>query len=124
MSMNARSLLFAFLALAAAGAHAQQVWPSKPIRWLVPFPPGGPADVVARVVAQGLAERVGQPNIVENRSGAAGNIAHETVAKAPPDGYTLLFVVPSIVTNPFYFKASIDPFHDLTPVIHLDNASL
>jgi tripartite-type tricarboxylate transporter receptor subunit TctC len=124
MLTNFRSLLFTLLALAAAGAHAQQVWPSKPIRWLVPFSPGGPADVVARVVAQGLAERVGRPNIVENRPGAAGNVAHDVAAKAAPDGYTLLFVVPSIITNPFYFKASVDPFKELASVIHLDNASL
>ena len=98
--------------------------PSKPIRWIVPFPPGGPADVVTRMLSAKLAERVGQPGIVENRGGAGGNVGHEAAAKAAPDGYTVVFVVPAIVTNPFFLKASIDPFRELAPVIHLDSASM
>src|SRR3954465_12053815 len=116
-------LAAALLALVASGAFAQD-WPTKPIRWLVPFAPGGPADVVTRIVAASLGERVGQPNIVENQPGAGGNIAHANAAKAAADGHTLLFVVPSVITNPFYMKAAIDPFRDLAPVIHLDNASM
>src|SRR5690348_8690768 len=116
-------LAAALLFSVALTAQAQQ-WPSKPIRWIVPFAPGGPADVVTRIVAAGLGERVGQPNIVENQPGAGGNIAHANVAKAPGDGYTLVFVVPSVITNPFYMKAAIDPFRDLAPVIHLDVASM
>src|SRR6185295_9255657 len=92
--------------------------------WLVPFAPGGPADVVARIVAAGLAERTGQPNPVENQAGASGNIAHGAAGKATPDGHTLVFVVPAVITNPFYMKAAVDPFRDLAPVIHLDNASM
>jgi tripartite-type tricarboxylate transporter receptor subunit TctC len=103
--------------------HAQD-WPTKPIRWLVPFAPGGPADVVARIVAAGLSERSGQPNVVENQPGAGGNIAHAAASKSAPDGHTVVFVVPSIITNPFYMKASVDPFRELAPVIHLDNASM
>src|SRR3954470_16153143 len=121
--INRMRLVAALLGLFASGALAQE-WPSKPIRWLVPFAPGGPADVVTRIVAASLGERVGQPNIVENQPGAGGNIAHANAAKAPADGYTLLFVVPSVVTNPFYMKAAIDPFRDLAPAIHLDNASM
>ena len=102
----------------------EAAWPTKPIRWLVPFAPGGPADVVARILAAGLAERTGQPNVVENQPGAQGNIAHAAASKSAPDGYTVLFVVPSVITNPFYLKASIDPFRDLAPVIHLDSASM
>jgi tripartite-type tricarboxylate transporter receptor subunit TctC len=114
-----------FFAVFCATALAQeQPWPSKPVKWLVPFAPGGPADVVARIVAAGLAERIGQPNVVENHPGASGNIAHATASKAPPDGNTLLFVVPAVITNPFYLKAAADPFRDLAPVIHLDNASM
>lgn len=101
-----------------------QEWPAKPVRWLVPFAPGGPADVVARIVAAGLAERTGQPNPVENQAGASGNIAHAAASKAPADGHTLVFVVPAVITNPFYMKAAVDPFRDLAPVIHLDNASM
>ena len=106
-----------------SSAFAQD-WPAKPVRWLVPFAPGGPADVVARILAAALAERTGQPNVVENQPGAGGNIAHAAASKSAPDGHTVLFVVPSVVTNPFYMKASVDPFHDLAPVIHLDNASM
>jgi len=101
-----------------------QDWPTKPVRWIVPFAPGGPADVVARIVAAGLAERTGQPNPVESQAGASGNIAHAAAAKAAPDGHTLVFVVPAVITNPFYMKAAVDPFRDLAPLIHLDNASM
>ena len=119
-------MLRIFLLLLIAG-HAwgqEPSWPTKPIRWLVPFAPGGPADVVARILAGGLQERTGQPNIVENQPGAQGNIAHGAASKSPPDGHTVLFVVPSVITNPFYLKASIDPFRELSPVIHLDVASM
>ena len=113
------------LAAFALCAHAQEpAWPTKPVRWLVPFAPGGPADVVTRIVAAGLAERSGQPNVVENQAGAGGNIAHAAASKSAPDGHTVVFVVPSVITNPFYIKASVDPFRDLAPVIHLDNASM
>jgi tripartite-type tricarboxylate transporter receptor subunit TctC len=90
----------------------------------VPFAPGGPADVVSRIIAAGLAERTGQPNIVDNQPGAQGNIAHAAASKSLPDGHTVLFVVPSVITNPSYLKSSIDPFRDLAPVIHLDIASM
>src|SRR5438309_5959818 len=128
--MKARHLTAAFVAattmFAASAAQAQTAgaWPSKPIRWIVPFPPGGPADVVTRMLSAKLAERVAQPAIVENRGGAGGNVGHEAAARAAPDGYTVVFVVPAIVTNPFFLKASIDPFRELAPVIHLDSASM
>ena len=113
------------LLLVSMPALAQEpAWPTKPVRWLVPFAPGGPADVVSRILAAGLAERTGQPNIVDNQPGAQGNIAHAAASKSPPDGHTVLFVVPSVITNPFYLKSSIDPFRDLAPVIHLDIASM
>src|SRR5256712_11265860 len=128
--MKARHLTAAFVAattmFAASAARAQtaEAWPSKPIRWIVPFPPGGPADVVTRMLSAKLAERVGQPGIVENRAGAGGNVGHDAASKAAPDGHTVVFVVPAIVTNPFFLKASIDPFRELAPVIHLDSASM
>src|SRR5436189_365008 len=111
------------LLVVALSAQAQD-WPTKPVRWLVPFAPGGPADVVTRIVAAALQERTGQPNVVENQPGAGGNIAHAAASKAGADGHTVVFVVPSVITNPFYMKASVDPFKDLAPVIHLDNASM
>ena len=110
--------------LAVSLAQAQSAWPSKPIRWIVPFPPGGPADVVTRLLSSKLAERTGQAGVVENRAGAGGNVGHEAAAKSPADGTTVLFVVPAIITNPFFLKASIDPFKELAPVIHLDSASM
>ena len=122
---KAMRIFAAFLLGVALAAHGQEpVWPTKPVRWLVPFAPGGPADVTARIVAAGLAERTGQPNVVENQAGAGGNIAHGAAAKSSPDGHTVVFVVPSLVTNPFYMKAAVDPFRDLAPVIHLDDASM
>jgi len=117
----AAAVLFAL----ALPAQAQEpAWPTKAIHWLVPFAPGGPADVVTRILAAALAERTGKPNVVENQPGAGGNIAHLAASKAAPDGHTVVFVVPSVVTNAFYMKASVDPFRELAPVIHLDNASM
>jgi len=117
----AAAVLFAL----ALPAQAQEpAWPTKAIHWLVPFAPGGPADVVTRILAAALAERTGKPNIVENQPGAGGNIAHLAASRAAPDGHTVVFVVPSVVTNTFYMKASVDPFRELAPVIHLDNASM
>jgi tripartite-type tricarboxylate transporter receptor subunit TctC len=118
-------LLAAAMCAFALGAQAQEpMWPTKPIHWLVPFAPGGPADVVARILAAALSERTGKANIVENQPGAGGNIAHLAASKAAADGHTVVFVVPSVITNPFYMRASVDPFRELAPVIHLDSASM
>src|SRR4051812_2410762 len=82
-------LAFLILISISMGAAAQ-AFPNKPIRWVVPFPPGGGADFTARTIAQKLSENIGKPVIVENRAGAGGNIGTEVVARAAPDGYTLL----------------------------------
>src|SRR5215212_834435 len=105
MSKLAKSLLvsFALCAITAGASHAQ-AWPTKPVRWIVPFAAGGPADVIARVVGPKLSERLGQPVIVDNRVGGNSNIGHEAAARSAPDGYTILYVVPNIVTNPPLFK--------------------
>ena len=84
-----RALALLVLAGACAGAFAQE-WPSKPIRFIAPNLPGGPTDILARLIGQRLAESLGQPVVIENRAGAAGNIGTEAAAKSPPDGYTLV----------------------------------
>ncbi len=113
-----RRILVLFAALAAAvSAHAQQ-WPSKPIRIVVNFPPGGAADQIARAVAPPLGEALGQPVVIENRPGANGNIGAEAVAKSPPDGYTLLMSSGGAFSvNPhLYTKLPFDPLKDLEPI--------
>jgi tripartite-type tricarboxylate transporter receptor subunit TctC len=104
-------------ALAAPIAQAQAAYPSKPITLVVPFPPGGPTDLVARIVGQKMAEQMKQPIIVENRAGANGNIGSGWVAKAAADGYTVLYNTSSITLSPaLYHNLSYDVQRDLVPV--------
>jgi tripartite-type tricarboxylate transporter receptor subunit TctC len=91
-------------ALLAAGVSAQAEYPDRPIKLVVPFPPGGTTDVVARLVAPKAAEALGQPIVVENKGGAGGSIATEMVAKSPADGYTLLMATNSHTVNPYVYK--------------------
>ena len=115
------------LALAFAGTSAlAQQYPAKPIKIIVPFPPGGSADLVARVVGQKLSENTKQPVIVENRPGADTIIAMELVAKAPPDGYTVGYAIGSALTmNPtLYSKLPYDPVKDFVPVSVIANVPL
>jgi tripartite-type tricarboxylate transporter receptor subunit TctC len=112
-----RFLLWVFVAALACPAAEQDAYPSKPVRFVMPFPAGGPADVLARLYAQKLAERWGKAVIVENRVGATGTIGVDAVVKSPPDGYTLLFTVDlPIVMAPALFKPPYDPKRDLVPV--------
>lgn len=100
-----------------AAASAQAAWPDKPIRMVLPFPPGGPTDLVARVLAAKLAEQLGQQVIVDNKPGANGNIAGDLVAKAPADGYTLLYNTSSIaLSTALYKKLPFDVKTDFAPV--------
>ena len=108
-------VIAAGLPLGASAAHAQ-AWPSKPIRWIIPFPPGGPADINARMIAPRLAERLGQSVVIENRPGAASNLGYEAAAKAAPDGYTMVMGVADMVTNPQLYKLNYDPLKDLVGV--------
>ncbi len=116
------ALLLPLLVLGAGAAlpppASAQAWPAKPIRIVVGFPPGGAADQIARLVSQPLQDTLGQPVVVENRTGAGGNVAGDAVAKSAADGYTLLMSSGGMVSvNPhIYQKMSFDPAKDLTPV--------
>src|SRR3954466_6345312 len=115
----------ALACLLAAGAappgHAQ-TWPSKPIRWIVPFAPGGSNDVTSRAIADRLTSALGQPIIVENRGGAAGTIGVELAAKSPADGYTIVSSSDSIVAAAhLYPKLGFNPVRDFIPVTQLGN---
>ena len=106
------------VALSAISSRARaQAYPTRPVRIIVGFPAGGPTDIVARVIAQRLSERLGQEFLVENRPGAASNIGTEAALRAPPDGYTLLQVTSSNAVNAtFYEKLNFDLMSDIAPV--------
>lgn len=103
--------------LIAAGAAAAQTYPSRPIRWIIPFPPGGAMDVMARALAPKLSESLGRPVVTENRPGAGGSIGSELVARSAPDGHTMLIVSVGHAVNPsLYPKMAFDPVRDFEPV--------
>jgi tripartite-type tricarboxylate transporter receptor subunit TctC len=106
----------AALSLAPRLARAQ-AYPSRPVRWIVPFPPGGGTDIVARLMGQWLSERLGQPFVIENRPGAGTNIGTEAVVRAPPDGYTLLLVASvNTINATLYDRLSFNFIRDIAPV--------
>jgi len=112
-------IVFALCAcLAAAGAYAQASYPTKPIRFIVPFPPGGGTDILARVIATRLTESLGWQIVVDNRGGAGGNIGLQAAAQAAPDGYTMVMGQTSnLAINPsLYSKLPYDPLRDFIPV--------
>ena len=111
------TVAIAGLAWANGAALAQQHYPSRPIRLIVPFPPGGQTDVVARVLAQKLSESFGQTVVVDNRTGAAGTIGAEIAVKAPADGYTLVMVSTSYAANAALYKLPYDPVNAVVPII-------
>jgi tripartite-type tricarboxylate transporter receptor subunit TctC len=106
------------VALPAASRIAiAQTYPSRPVRWIVPFPPGGATDIVARLLGQWLSERLGQPFIIENRPGAGTNIGTEAAVRATPDGYTLLLVsAANAINGTLYDKLNFDFVRDIAPV--------
>ena len=127
--MNTKNGLRYAIAALLACAHAMaqaQAWPSKPVRIIVPFSPGGIADNSARTIADKLGARLGQPVVVENRPGAAGNIGAELVAKSAPDGYSLLLGYDgTIVVNPhIYAKTGFDVLRDFAPITKLGDAGV
>ena len=111
-------LALALVALFATEALGQSVYPSRPIKFIAPFPPGGSSDVLCRLLGQKLAEGLGQPVAVENRPGASANIGHEYAAKQPADGYTILISSSSTLVNNthLYKRLSYDPIADFSPV--------
>ena len=123
--MNTRLALLGALALSTTSAALAQTWPTRPLRLLVGFPPGGPTDVVGRLVAERLTDQLRQQVVIDNRPGAAGNIAAEMVAKANPDGYTLLFSSSAIALSPgMYSKLGYDPVQDLAPITEIGSGML
>jgi len=113
-----RRFLTASLAATALPAHAQAPWPSKPIKLVVPYAPGGSTDVVGRVIAEYLGQRLGQNIVVENRPGKGASIGTSQVAKAPPDGYTLLVsnISSFAIAPPLYGDLDYDPVNDFTHI--------
>ena len=108
---------FVWLLAATGMAPAQDAFPTRPVHLLVPFAPGGAVDIVARTLGEELSKRWGQAVVVENRPGAGGVVASETIAKAAPDGYTLIIVAIGHALNPhLYAKLPYDSFNDFTPL--------
>ena len=113
-----RLLALGLFALAASGAGAQAEWPQKPVRFIVPFPPGGATDISARLLGEKLTQIWGQQVVIENRGGAGGGVGAAEAARAAPDGYTLFFPSGSVITanQHVYAKLNYDPEKDFVPV--------
>jgi tripartite-type tricarboxylate transporter receptor subunit TctC len=112
-------------AFAVSAGAAAQAWPVKPIRMIVPFAPGGGTDIQARLFGAKLSPALGQTVLVENRPGGGGNIGAELVAKAPPDGYTVLFQSASLAVNQtLYTKLNYSAVRDLAPVMLVSSTPL
>ena len=116
--MNARLFATALLACAAMVTTASaQTYPAKTVRLILPFPPGGPSDILGRAIAQKVSEQIGQQMITDNRPGAGGNLGLELASKAPADGYTFVLTSPLVSISPsLYSKLNYDPQKDLVPV--------
>ena len=107
----------ALIAIGTTQLSQADEWPSKPVRWVVPFPPGGAMDAIARSLGEKAGKSLGQPFIIENKPGAGGNIGADFVAKSPGDGYTIMITSIGMATNKFlYQKLSYDPVKDFSPV--------
>ncbi|MGJ4953489.1 Bug family tripartite tricarboxylate transporter substrate binding protein [Bradyrhizobium sp. HKCCYLS20291] len=112
-----RAILVGLVATIGLMQPAAAAYPDRPVRWLIGFSPGGPVDIVARIMAQWLSDRYGQQFVVENRTGSGGNIAAAAAINSPPDGYTLLFVAPNnAISTSLYKKLPYDFIRDTVPV--------
>ncbi len=118
-----RKFVAALCCVCCASVASAQSWPAKSVRVIVPFAPGGGADLTARPVAQKLSEALGQPFVVDNRGGAGGAIGMELTAKAPPDGYTVMSMSGSFSATAATHKLSFDPFDALIPVVEIGFAA-
>ncbi len=122
--MLPRTLLLAAALLAAAPHSLAQAWPARTVKIVVPFPAGGPTDVLTRVLADKLGAQLGQPVVVENKPGAGGSIGADFVAKSAPDGYTLVMATTSTHSiGPYLGKQAYDPVKDFTPIVWVGNAT-
>ncbi|MDO9708542.1 Bug family tripartite tricarboxylate transporter substrate binding protein [Paracraurococcus lichenis] len=117
--MRRRSLV-AMLAMPAL-ARAQPAWPSRPIRMVIPFPPGGTTDILGRYLAPPLAAALGQSVVVENRTGGNGAVGVVETLRAAPDGYTICLSISTLITQALLTKQPYDPIADVTPILHLAN---
>lgn len=115
--MRRRDIIAATAGLALTRPALAQSWPDRPIRWIVPFPPGGSTDVWARLVAEPMSADLGQPIVIDNRGGAGGLIGTEAAARATPDGHTMLFTITTHVTSPVVLRRfPYDPVADFAPI--------
>ena len=113
---NKTAWLLLFIIALIPSAFAQSPWPNRAVRVIVPFPPGGNTDVVARLLAPRLAEEYGQPFVVDNRGGAGGTVGAEAVARAAPDGHTLIVIASTYASSAALYNLPYDPVRDLAPV--------
>lgn len=119
--MQRRAALLAMPALLALPARAQGTWPSRTIRLISPFPPGGTTDILARQIAPPLASALGQSVVVENRSGGAGAVGVVETLRAPADGHTICLTISTLVTGALLTRQPYHPVNDVTPILHLAN---
>ena len=112
-----RALLATLSVAFALHAYGQDAWPMRPVRIILPFPPGGGTDILGRLIAERLSAGIGQPVVTENRGGAGGNVGAEAAARSAPDGYTIVLVAPSLAISPtLYSKINYDPVKDFAPI--------
>jgi tripartite-type tricarboxylate transporter receptor subunit TctC len=112
-----RLIALVLCSIFVSAAGAQEAYPSRPVRFILPFPPGGGTDILGRLIAERLSAGLGQPVVTENRGGAGGNVGAEAAAHSAPDGYTIVLVAPSLAISPsLYSRLNYDPVKDLAPL--------